>query len=181
MASYGTPDHKRALKLFLTDLTYNGVSEAMGGNPSPKTIMSWADKGLPEEMTGGKTWEEYKDSLARRSVALVKKREEQLTKSPQFMAAVVEKVDDVLDVAYDRLLAGEARLNYADLDKLIRLRLMLSNTDQEKVEWMENTAAQMFKVAFEIMDERQFALFKARMIEMQSKKTKTLDLPSTQV
>jgi hypothetical protein len=177
MASYGDQIKAQCFKLFLKDVSMTEISAAYEGKPTIQTLYNWAEAGEPKSETGGLSWHEYRDRMLEKQIQ--HSREKSLVRESESEKAFLDRAKDMTREAfttvYHRILDGSADVRGSDLDKMMRLYLLLDNQAAEQINWMEHFATQVFGIAFEVMNEQQYNVFKSKVLDLQYKKKKELD------
>ena len=148
-------DHRRALMLYLDDVSISKIATQMG--ISRQTLTTWKSDGFPIEITGGKTWEEFKEFERSRAMQLSQTRaaERAAESSLQFFETAKKDVMELFEQARTRLMAGEGNLNFSDIDKLLNVYIRLDNQAADRVLWMQDIMRKLFSVVVgRVKDER---------------------------
>jgi hypothetical protein len=181
MPRYEEKDYHKALTMYRTlGRNISAVERQMG--VSRPTLIGWKQSGYPVEVTDGRDWDMYLDEVDKAIVAEIKQREvlARIDDQRAFVSSEKERVRKMLDKVYDRILGRDGELPVeikpADYDKLMRLYLMLDNQEQDKVLFMQNFIAKVIEIIADVVDEKQFALIKARFISMQQKERDKMPL-----
>jgi hypothetical protein len=154
------------LRLFMAHESINSISKR-SDTPSRPTITKYHDEGA---LTNGVPWDQYRDQ--QEETALAESREKALAKRAESARTFIGDLKEFIETeAYvsitQKIVDGDFDVSIGDLDKLARLYALLDNQNDEKMEFASWFARKVFDVALDIMDERQFALFKTRVATLQ--------------
>lgn len=176
--AYSEIDHQRCLDLYkLFGRNMSKVAREKN-TPSRRTLITWANEGLPVETTGGLSWDEYLDR--QEDAALTRAKEEALTRTTTEGKAMVlrmqDDVEDMLESIKHYVESGRANISAGDYERLARLWMQMANVDREKLEWMEDFMRKVANIILDVVDEHQFAKIKAKMADMATREAKKLNL-----
>lgn len=162
------------------DLGRNMSATARQEGVSKPTLYNWKKNGIPDEVTGGVEWDEWLDRQEERE--LQRRRAEEIETERSFLEDQRERTDEILNKIHAKILAGEVEVRPSDWDKMIRLRLMLDNKERDKLEFMNHMASVMVELVMECFDpsEQEFALFRSKLLNLQSREKQKLELPANQ-
>jgi hypothetical protein len=166
--AYDKADQHQALNIFGQCRNKTQTAEETG--ISRQTIVRWAKEGIPEEVTGGKTWTEHWEARDRDRLAASKQRE--LEKSDEgavnFFDQQQERVKKLLDTLFHRLEdeQGGEMVNARDFETLMDLYIKLDNQHAEKVRWMRGVALAMVNAVAEEVDEATLLRVKSRLLSI---------------
>lgn len=164
-----TPDHTlaRALHFFMQGETLNSISKR-SDMPSRPTLTKYHDEGV---LTDGVPWDVYRKKVdeieqakARHDTAV-----ERAEKGSGFMEEMRDFIEqDLFTEMMAKVKCGDVEVTIKDFDTVAKLYAMLNNAAGEKMEFATWFMREVFTIAFDIMDERQYALFKNRVVSFQS-------------
>ena len=162
----------RALALWLQGWTQGRIADSVG--KSRKTINTWAKNG---ELTDGTPWKEYREH--HQTLAIMERRAAELQSSADGRRKFLQELrDDLIGPIYSRLMAkletGDFQATISDLDTIAKLYVNLSDDGAQAMAVIEDFMRQLAAIVFEIMDEKQFALFKVRALGLQAEFEKKL-------
>lgn len=175
MAKFTNMDYRRALMLFLDDVSITDIAKQM--DTSRQSVTKWKKLGLPEEITGGRDWEEFRQSEradhTRR--AMVRAKEEETESSLEFFEKAKEDVRALFEEARSRLMAGEGKLNFSDVERLLNIFIRLDNHAADRVLWMQDVMSKMIRcVDNRVKDERIFLQVRNDFIQIAAGEQKKL-------
>lgn len=177
MGVYTDFDKEKCLKMFLNGMSFKEISAELDGRPSHQTLYNWSERGEPQSLTGGMDWFTYKQKVDESRLEVSRKRslQRESEEGKAFIDEAKTMTENAFKKVYERIMEGTADVRGSDLDKMLRLYLLLDNQAAEQVAWMENFATQVFGMAFEIMTEQQFHTFKSKVLDLQYKKRQELE------
>lgn len=136
--------------------------------PSRPTLKKYHDEGA---LTDGVPWEKYRDQ--REQEAMAKVRAEIATRRAAQGSMFMEEMRDFIEndlfvEMMAQVKSGEVEVQIKDFETVTKLYAALNNAAGEKMEFAQWFMRKVFTVAFEIMDERQYALFKNKVVAFQA-------------
>lgn len=156
MAKYSELDQQRALSLFLDNTSMSKISRMM--NVSRQTLNTWAKKGSPEFMSGGKDWKSFREEsrAADETKAIVRRAVTLQKTSLDFLEQTKSDVQELFYNLKAELLAeGADKLSYGDIEKLLNIFIRLDNQGADKVIWQQDQLRKIFTVVMNrVKDER---------------------------
>lgn len=141
--------------LYLDGMKIAPIAKQLG--VSRQTLTVWKKEGFPIEITGGKTWEEFRefDRAETMQVYQAKAAERATESSLEFFETAKKDVMALFEVARGRLMDGEGVLNFSDVDKLLNVYIRLDNQAADRVLWMQDIMRKLFSVVVgRVKDER---------------------------
>lgn len=166
--AYDSGDHHQAFNLFGQCRNKTQVAEETG--ISRQTILRWSKEGIPEEVTGGKTWEEYWEAKDRERLAASQQREleKRDTEEVDFFDEQQRRIKDLMDTVYARLKVEEGgeQVSARDFQTLMELYVKIDNVHAEKVRWMRSVALAMVNAVAEEVGEGTLLRIKSRLMNI---------------
>lgn len=148
-------DHRRALMLYLDNGKIAPIAKVL--TCSRQTLTSWAREGLPIEITGGKTWKEFRETERTRAMQLSQSRaaERATESSLEFFESAKADVKELFDNLRERLMSGEGEPNFSDVERLLNVFVRLDNQAADRVLWMQDVLRKVFQIVVgRVTDER---------------------------
>lgn len=163
---YTTETKQKALQFTLAGMSVTDICSKKD-MPSRPTYYKWSSEG---ELTDGVPWPEYKERMEQDLI--LKTREKAMAQRAEKSTAFMDEMkrdlqEDVYSAIMLKIRTGDIKVGVGDLDTIARLYALLDNQAGEKMEFAAWFMRKIFAIAVEIMDERQFALFKTKASTLQ--------------
>ena len=166
--AYDSGDHHQAFNLFGQCRNKTQVAEETG--ISRQTILRWSKEGIPEEVTGGKTWDEYWEAKDKERLAASQQRELEKRDDEEvdFFDEQQQRIKSLMDTIYARLQAedGGEMVSARDFQTLMELYVKIDNMHAEKVQWMRSVALAMVNAVAEEVEEGTLLRIKSRLMNI---------------
>lgn len=166
-----TTEIQTMLQLYLADESVSAIARRCG--VSRKTVYNHINEGT---LTDGINWKTYKEELEAKQISIAKERSlrKAADEAEEFYTRAQDDVYQIYEQIVAQLKNGTVKFDVNDLNTLIKLSAMLDNQGADKMAWMEGVMRQIFEVAIEIMNDRQFAQFKNKMKMLHMREQKKL-------
>lgn len=145
--------------------------------PSRFTLHNWKTSGKPTHITSGRDWDVYLDGI--QELEIEKARFREFAASSDVMDTTRNVVEEGILLIRDRIKDGTIDAKLGDLDRLTRLYAMIDQRDMEKKSWMDAVMIATLTIIAEVVTPQQFSVIRTRMMDLNVKKTATLDMPHT--
>ena len=146
--AYGVEDQKSALEEYERQKCVLSHVAKLDEYPSRPVLAKWRDEGLPHEVTGGKSWDEY--LREKRSKELEKRRDEIITKArsrgTDLSVAAEDDIPVMLQSISEGVKSGEVELKISDYIKLVELQERLQSKDEVKLRWAKKFVLKVFSI-----------------------------------
>lgn len=160
---YTDDEIRKYLNMYMERIPVSNICRGKDA-PSRPTFYRWIREG---QLTNGEPWDQYRDRMDRETAIQVREREmlERKEGDEAFMEIVQHDIRNLYEYVRESILNGMADVQVSDIERLVRLYANVDSRQVELQEWKEQFAAWMFSTAMEIMDERQYDLFRIKVQE----------------
>jgi len=144
---------------------------------SRPTLQKWKAQGEPLSITGGLSWEEFRetDRAEQTAKALARRSEQTASDSLDFFKKAKGDIQDLYTEMHRRLMSGEGKVSFADAEKLLNIFIRLDNQGADRVIWMQDVMTKIIRaVAGVVQDERMLLMIKNEMVAIAAGERKKL-------
>lgn len=162
--AYENSDVQNALNAYVTSGEPSAVHKATG--VPLRTIHHWMKEGV---LTNGIPWKEYRAQIRQADLLNTRTAELEAVRAGERTRMEQMKID-LWDKVYERVMMkiemGDFDASPRDLTEILKLNSALENTAQDKIDFAKWFLARVLTELLPIMDERQYALFKSKMVTL---------------
>lgn len=161
---HDTDSVQAALNSYMVSGEPSAVHKATG--VPIRTIHHWMKQGL---LTNGIPWKEYRQQMKAAELMNTRTAELEALRSGE-RSRKEQMMIDLWETVYERVVQkinlGDFDASPRDLTEILKLNEALENRSQEKIEFAKWFLSRVLAELLPIIDDRQYALFKAKMISL---------------